>query len=573
MGNEVQAVAPMGTALTRRGLLVGAAVGLGVLAVEPGAVHGAMADEVGSDAIKWDVETDILMAGSGMSLFGALAAHMKGENVLVIEKRGVLGGTAALSGGKVWVPMNTLMEENFGPDDREGAIAYIKRIGEGMAPDDLIEGFVDGSKEFFDWSYNELGFPWACYPNPQTPWEVYQDDGEGFHRGRVLLAADYLYEAENPQGYDAWPGGPAIFHWLIPKAEELGLPTMVNTAAKKLICNEMGEVIGVEAEKDGQTLRIKANKAVILATGGYDRDPEMMKTYQRVKPCGSIAVEANTGDAVKMGREVGAALAQMQSNWGCPWWLPMDWDISPDAQMDFDFKRFDTRIERGRPHSIIVDSHGVRFCDESANYHTINRTFEAWCAGGASMGRPIPGYLIVDAQFMEHYPLPLAEGEIGRVPDDAVQADTLEELAKKIGIDYDNLSWQVEQFNRFAEQGHDPQFHRGESFWDDKITTYTGVVAEPDLPNPVLGTVEKPPFVAVAMYPGTLGTKGGLKTNGRAQVLNEQGEVIPRLYASGGAANTPLGESYPAAGGVLGSCAVMGYVAAMAACEETLLEA
>lgn len=485
--------------LSRRNFLTGAALA-GVSTVAIGALGGCSPSgesQAGTapSNINWDQEVDIIVAGGGMSLFAALMAHMKGENVLLIEKRGVLGGTAALSGGKVWVPMNTLQDETQGADDRQGAIDYIKKVSEGLASDELIEAFVDGSGEFFDWSFNELGFPWeVCVDVIGPAWDAYMPV-EGYKLGRALKI-----ESSYEEGIDgSHTGGPAIFNWLIPKAEEEELPTLMDTAVTRLITNENSEVIGVEAQSGQSTKYIKANKGVVLATGGFDHDTQMLIDYQRTVPRGLVAVETNTGDGIKMGIDIGADLAQMQANWGCPMYASVDDVFEHASDPVMNIATSDIYTNRGYPHSIIVDQDGTRFGNESANYHTFNRCFEAWDAGADHMSKPIPGYLIVDGTFLANYPLPCTDNEVGVIPEEAIQADTLEELAERIGINSTNFNWQIEQFNQFAETGYDPQFHRGENLWDLGWTGYGGSQREPELTNPCLGKLETPPFVALAI--------------------------------------------------------------------------
>lgn len=522
----------------------------------------ARAGEGKSEGPAWDDEADIVVAGSGMVLFGALYAKLAGEDVLVVEKRSELGGTASISGGAVWVPMNEVQDEVFGPDDRQMAIDYIMRMGEGAAPRELVEAFVDGGERFSTWSVDELGFPWSCYA-AESFWETYMPL-EGCKHGRTLKIQEE-FETDASSYVSPIRRGMGMFAWLRDKIEEVGLRTMTETAVRHLVIDEAGAVIGVEAElSSGGTVRIKANKAVVLATGGFDHDQDMLRAYQRTLIANVVAVPENTGDGIKAGMEIGAAVAQMQSNWGAGIWLPVGEEFAIESVAYNDALSSDLVVERAYPHGLIVNRAGVRFVNESANYHTFNRALSGWDA--AKMTPCYPGFLIVDADYLERYPLPRTNGEVGIVPDCAVQADTLEELAEICGIDYGNLQWQVEQFNQFAEVGKDPQFHRGENAWDQGRAAN-----EEGLPNPCLGTIARAPFVAMEVWPGTIGTKGGLKTNGNMQVLNLAGDIIPHLYASGGAANCLMGEGYPSAGGCLGNGVVGGFIACEKAAVETPL--
>lgn len=504
---------------------------------------------------EWDREVDVVVGGSGMSLFASLYGHLSGLDVLVVEKNTFLGGAASFSGGGTWLPNNRFAQE-YG-DNREDAIATIKFVAEGTSTDELIEAFVDGCHDFVDWSYDELGFPWISTGDMLTGWDEYQTPNprDIWHFSRSLNNA--------ANKGDVYSGGPGMFKWLKDKVDEVGLPYMLETAITRLVSDENGSVVGVEAEGPDGVVRIKARRGVLLTTGGFDHDHTMMVNYQRQPSFNTICFPTNTGDGIKMGLELGADLAQMQSCWGCAVYTPVDQELSMDDDIMVSISAFDANCERGLPGSIIVNKYGVRFADESANYHTFNRAFAAWDAGSDHNCMNYPAYLIVDKGFTDNYPLPCAGLEVGVIPEGAVVADTLEELCEACGIDQKNFAWQLEQFNKFAEEGYDPQFHRGENNWDTIAPFLTGdwLGKREGLANPAMAPVVEPPFVAMKLWPGTLGTKGGLKTNGKAQVLKRDGSVIPNLYAAGGGANTPLGEGYPSNGGPLATGAVMSWIA------------
>ena len=442
-------------------LAAGAATARALAGCAPSA-DGSSSPVAQGEEPKWDKEVDIVVAGSGMSSFAALKAHMDGDSVVVLEKRPFLGGTAAISGGAVRVPMNTLQDDSYGPDDRDEAISYVKRIAEGAADDELIESFVDGSQAFFEWTNDELGCPCFAHADGAPVWDLYMPL-EGSKMGRTLKIDRNLWR--KGAEYGAQIDGEALFNWLLERAEQEDLDMMTSTEAARLITNSDGVVTGVEASQNGKAYYAKARKGVLLSTGGFDRDADMRKAHLRMELCSTAAVEANRGDAIKMALDLGADLAQMQSVWGCAAWCPIDATTADSDELQSDWHRFDIQCERTNPHSLIVNQYGVRFVNESANYHTFNRGFEMWDAGADHMGRSA-GYLIVDGTFLQNYALPLGGGVPGNIPEYAVQADSLEELAEKAGIDYANLAWQVEQFNSFCETGRDPQFHRGENEWD-----------------------------------------------------------------------------------------------------------
>jgi 3-oxosteroid 1-dehydrogenase len=328
---------------------------------------------------------------------------------------------------------------------------------------------------------------------------------------------------------------------------ERDVPLWLNTAAKRLIV-EGGRVVGVEAEREGKPIRIKAEKAVILAAGDYPRNKEMREKYNR-KPISTkwtVACPENTGDAISMGIEAGAALGSMEE----AWWIPTS--LVPGAELPMMIL-----VERCLPGSIIVNGKGKRFTNESGPFTDI---VKAQYADHGVTGCSIPAFLIVDKRFRGKYPLsPMIPGYTPKkyIENGYVKVgDTIEDLAGKCGIDAHGLAAEVKKHNEFAGAGVDLDYHKGESPAD----RYFG---DPSAkPNPCLGAIDKPPFYAVELWPGDIGTNGGLRTDAGARVLRENGTAIDGLYAAGNCADAVTGDSYPGAGATIGISMVFGYIAA-----------
>jgi 3-oxosteroid 1-dehydrogenase len=136
------------------------------------------------------------------------------------------------------------------------------------------------------------------------------------------------------------------------------------------------------------------------------------------------------------------------------------------------------------------------------------------------------------------------------------KADTLDGIAAELGIDAAGLKASVEKMNRYARDGRDPDFHRGESLFD----RYYG--DEKVRPNPCLAPLDTPPYYGLVVYAGDLGTKGGLRTDGSARVLTEDGAPIPGLFAVGNTSASVMGRTYPGAGGTMGPAMTFGYIVA-----------
>jgi 3-oxosteroid 1-dehydrogenase len=237
------------------------------------------------------------------------------------------------------------------------------------------------------------------------------------------------------------------------------------------------------------------------------------------------------GDGINLGLSVGAATQLMDE----AWWGPASM-LTPDGPAIFHVS------ERSKPGSLIVDQSGVRYLNESTDYVLAGQTMYERNAEVPA----IPSYLIFDSTYRSRYPF--GANLPGRTPQALVdsgyfkRAETLGEVAKLAGVPADALEATVARFNEMARAGKDEDFGRGENAYD----VYYG---DPRVkPNPSLGPIDKPPFYAVALYPGDLGTKGGLVTDVNGRVLREDGSTIEGLYASGNTTASVMGRRYPGPG-------------------------
>jgi succinate dehydrogenase/fumarate reductase flavoprotein subunit len=263
---------------------------------------------------------------------------------------------------------------------------------------------------------------------------------------------------------------------------------------------------------------------------------------------GSIAVQTNTGDGHKMGMKLGADLRNMNSVWGLPY-FPLD---EATLRGESDATTF-----RGKPGTIVVNKHGERIGNESAAYHVFNRAFWVWDSGTFDW-RNLPAFWIADANYASSFIFPGSGYQPGVIPEWMVQADTLDELCEKLGIDKDGLNATLETFNANAAEGVDPIWHRGEFEFDKNTAANPNY---PGLKNACLAPIETGPFYGYRYGPGSFGTNGGLRINENAQVLNVDGNPIPRLYAVGNTSGSVMGAAYPGGGSCLGSGSVMAMLA------------
>ncbi|MEA1958305.1 MAG: FAD-dependent oxidoreductase [Chloroflexota bacterium] len=544
---------------------------------------------------------DVLVVGSGGGgMTAALIAADMGASATVIEKGATYGGSTAMSGGAIWIPNNHLMSNAGLKDSAEESLAYLKSITAGIVSEERLRAYVDAGAEMVAYLESNSHARFQIVPG-------YSDyyphlDGSKAEGGRTIEPVPFnarrlgvnrrqmrplhpqarLFGRMMATAYDAhlmmdtsFKGrmktaaifasyfiNPARFLSAIDTRLTLGNATIgrlrlsladrnvslwLNVAAKHLIIDG-GCVTGVEAEKDGISIRIKANKCVILAAGGFARNLSMREKYQRVPITDrwTVACPDNTGDAIRMGIDAGAALDLMDDAWWMPTTLVPDEDM---AQMII--------VERSLPGSIIVNAKGRRFTNEAGPY--IDVTNDQY-RNHAETGCAIPAYMIVDGRYRKKYPLspmlpfitPKRYIENGYLK----MADTIEELAAKCGIDQQGLRQEVDACNRCASGGCDEAFHRG----DTSIDTYYGDPAV--RPNPCFGPIDAPPYYAVEIWPGDLGTKGGMVTDEHARVLRPDGSAIDGLYATGNCAASVMGRSYGGAGATIGPSMVFGWIAA-----------
>ena len=552
----------------------------------------------------WDFTVDLLVVGSGAgAMTAAIVAKREGLDPLVVEKTEFYGGSSACSGGGLWVPCNPLMAEAGLRDSLDQARAYMDATVGDRVPAARKEAFLTKAPEMVAYMLRhsrlhlELNREYTdYYPNRPGAMSGGRALDPGIYRGRrlgplhrqlrprpygfpielVLTTAEVRKVALFARGFgyllatariflrSIWSGltgakllcmGQALVAPLRVSLQELDVPVWLNTGVKQLIVED-ARVVGVTAERDGQPIKIRATRGVVLASGGFARDKEMREQYQR-SPIGAewtLACPGDTGDAIQMGLELGAAIDLMEEAWWGPSSLP------PGGPPHFHL------VERSCPGSILVDSAGKRFANEAASYiDVVHAMYEH--------NRPdavaIPAHFIMDQRFRRRYLFGVTmPGQ--RFPEEylksgyVTKADTLEELAGRIGVDRHGLLETVARFNEFARTGKDLDFQRGESDYD----RYYG---DPTVnPNPCLGTIEKPPFYSVDMIPGDLGTKGGLVTDEHARVLRKDGSRIGGLYAIGNASASVMGDTYPGPGSTLGPAMTFGYVAAMHASNQGL---
>ncbi|MBX9641700.1 MAG: FAD-binding protein, partial [Mycobacteriaceae bacterium] len=351
--------------------------------------------------------------------------------------------------------------------------------------------------------------------------------------------------------------------------KEQGVPLWLDTPLGELLIDADGSVIGALVRRDGirggGQQRIGARRGVVLATGGFDHDITWRKEHQPVVDQDwSFGNPAATGDGIRAGQKVGAAADLLDEAW---WFPAIQW---PDGRMQFMLN------ERMMPSQFIVNGDGKRFINEAAPYMDFGH---AMIEGHKSGVTHIPCWLITDQRSFNRYvvgghlPIPKIPGApapTGRkVPRAWLEsgvvksASTWEQLADKIGVPAAQLRATADRFNELARTGHDDDFNRGDSVYDN----YYG---DPTLPNPNLYSLGHPPYHAFRIVPGDLGTSGGLRTDEFARVLRPDDTVVRGLYAVGNTSAPVMGRSYAGAGATIGPAMTFGFVAAKHLATQTL---
>ena len=545
---------------------------------------------------KWDIETDLIVVGSGAAgLTSALTASSCGLNVLVIEKASVYGGTTALSGGVIWVPNNSLMNEQGIEDSTDKAVTYLKyNVGNRVSETKLSKLALTAPKmlkHMMDNNFLEVT-TFENFPdyNPESPGGLTQGGRSvepkvfsGNRLGKVLkqmrkrpglapagivgTMTELRQLAEirsNPKiFFKAWKvfprnlwnklanrshlsTGASLIGWLRHGLIKMNIPLMLETKLNELVIND-GRITGAIVETAGRSMGIKCSKGIVIAAGGFENNSAMRLEFlgQQPKKDYTSGSPENTGDGIEAGMQVGAALDMMDDAWWAPTFL------SPENGPQI------VIFERGKPGNIIVNSLGQRYANEADPYNELVKQMHESHRSVSS----IPSYFIFDSVYRENYPIagmlpgitPQRHIDSGFI----TQANSVADLAKQCDIPPDNLIATLDRFNQMAVDGKDKDFNRGESAFDK----FSG-----DLqikPNPCLGPINQAPFYAIKLYPGDLGTKGGLLTNENAQVINNDGEPIEGLYAAGNSSSAVTGNFYPGAGGTIGPAMTYGYIAAM----------
>jgi 3-oxosteroid 1-dehydrogenase len=518
-----------------------------------------------------DQDFDVVVAGSGAAgLTAALAAVTHGKRTLVIESTSELGGTTALSGGRVWIPVNG-RPENSG-DSEAAANRYLDQIFD-TRYQPMIRTFVREAAAMAEFVEKQSPHRFVVCPNYP---DYHQDRAGATRGGRCFDVApidlgELVPEAQSvrqPPGYtpithaewEKWrypanmdgdllttrmaagirTGGVGLTAALLDGVVRAGATVWTDTALTSVLTDD-GGVTGVRLGE--QTIRASS---VVLATGAFDASDDLRR---RLLPAGlgvSASAPGDTGIALTVAEDLRLPVDNLAEGW----WMPMA-QLEGDLADGMPYPRGLVR-ERGVPRQIVVNRQGRRFLDEALPYNEFGKAMHRIGADGEPAGSA--AYLIFDQGFRDRYPLPGLSGS-GEVPSHVVTASDLATLAERLGVDRRGLVGTVERWNGFCAEGTDRDFGRGDNAYD----RYYGDPWQEG--NPCLGPIDRPPYYAMRVRSGVIGSKGGPVTDTAGRVLTRDGSVLPGLYAVGNAAAFWTGDGYPGPGATLAVGMTFGYLA------------
>jgi 3-oxosteroid 1-dehydrogenase len=543
------------------------------------------------------IEYDILVVGSGAgALTAAITAHDNGGNVLVVEKSDMYGGTSATSGGGIWIPCNHLMEVHGETDTPEAALEYLKACVGDKVSDSRLMSYVKNApkmlKDLEDKSdVKFVSTPYADYltekpgskdgwrtldplpmsatklgkeflnmrpPHPQTIFGgftitvneakkiITRSKGWKWIMAKLMIS----YRLDIPMRMKSKRHrrlclGNALVGRCLTSVFKREIPIWRSTSLKSLV-EKNGKVTGAIVTKNGEDILITTKRGVILAAGGFEHNSDMRKANLPgpTDTSWSATPGQNTGDAHIAAQAVGANLTLMDA----AWW-------GPSVRLPRDDRSRILFAERALPGIYIVNENGKRYLNEAASYDEVGRQLQA---------HPKTSWVIFDRRAREKYGIgPLYPTAVH--PDSkwnssikaiVKKSDTIEGLASLMGVDETGLMDTVKKVAKYSKTGVDEDFGSGS-------TSYDKYYGDPSVsPNPCLAPLSKAPFYAFPVYPGDIGTKGGVDVDINAQALNKKGRPILGLYATGNTASSVMGYTYPGAGSTIGPAMTFGYVAA-----------
>jgi succinate dehydrogenase/fumarate reductase flavoprotein subunit len=495
---------------------------------------------------QWDESADVVIIGYGLAgAVAAITAHDLGANVMIVEKQPADSHCSCSS-----IAMGIFLS----PSDVDRATEYMVALGQ-------------AGQQGMQWTDLDTVRAWVKYTAQNKDWLAKL--GGNFKFFSKAVEFPQLPGADSMELWKYQGSGLRMMKFMYSQIASRKVRVRYQISAQRLLNDRSGQVIGVTAtdtqDRQPKEVNIRATKAVILCSGGFEESEEMKLQYLRVYPMYFAGGTGNTGDGIRMAQEVGADLWHMNcvSARLCAKF--------PDFPIAFfiDFsgggwsqRSMLTGKEKAPAGFIIVDKYGRRYMSEDLKPHAAAYELGAFDSHKLEYSR-VPSYHIFDRRRIEYGPLgqltsgPSGPHQLYKWSRDnraelqkgwIIRGETVAELARNISVTPAILENTVQLWNRYCEAGNDPDFGR----------------------EPLeLVPLDKPPFYAIRLFPGGSNTLGGPRRNNKAQVVNPFGEPIPRLYAAGECGSI-FGMLYPAGGGNLAECIAFGRIAAENAVREKI---
>jgi succinate dehydrogenase/fumarate reductase flavoprotein subunit len=562
-------------------------------------------NDLRSTPTQWDEAYDLVVLGAGAAgLTAAIVSAIEGKHTLLIEKSDQIGGTSALSSGSAWIPNNAYQRRSGTTGDAEAALEYLDTLVGDRSDRKLREVFIAAGRDMLAYLERHIDLRWLMYdvqpdyeselpgattggralmplpfdgrtlgkdfdrvrgPIPEfmlfggmmiTRGEVARllrigRNLDSFLLGAKLCGRFILDRLRFKRGTRLVLGNALVAH-LFKNLLDRRATIWYNVKTTRLI-SQNERACGLVVQRNGSEVRVRAKHGIVLAGGGFPASPELRERYfPRPVAQYTSAYEGCTGDTLLLAQEIGASLGSPGEDNAL--WFPSSIATRKDASTAV-YPHI--VLDRAKPGLIAVNSAGRRFSDEASTYHKFVRAMYRSNRNVPS----IPAWLICDRRFVWKYGigmiLPLTPFLKPFVNRGYLHvADSVEELARKIGVDADGLVETVASHNEFARTGVDLDFGKGSNAYDRAY-------GDPEhVPNPCLGPINRPPYCAVAVLPTPLGTSLGLLTNAHAQVLESSGQPVKGLYACGNDMQNIFGGEYPGPGAQIGVGMAFGYIAA-----------
>ena len=435
----------------------------------------------------WDAEADVVIAGYGCAgASAAIAARERDASVLVFERASAGGGASAMAGGEIYLGGGTAIQKACGFDDTPEAMRTFLFAATGPGPNEAkVDVYCEQSVEHFDWLVQcGVVFKPTFYSTPC--WEPPTDDGLVYTGGENAWPFNEIARpaprGHVPQMQNKRPGersaGWMLMQALASTAETAGAKVMADSRVSQLVVDDAGEVVGVIAREFGEERAVRARKGVVLASGGFAANADMVNLHApRIAGQMPLGTDGDDGTSLRLGQGVAAAVAHLDA-----------------AQ---------TALPSNPPlvyPSILVNQFGQRFINED--------TYCGRMGQAAIFHQQAKCSLVLDESIFESVP---EADRWGARP--TWVCETVDELEAEMALPKGSLQATVDLYNRHAEQGNDPIFHKRAEFLRPLKSPFGGI--------------------RLTGLPYAVFTLGGLVTTVEGRVVGPGGDPIPGLFAAG----------------------------------------